>query len=140
MQKICSLIAFAAAFGFLFLFQWGFHGYYLTDQYLATASLWRPEAEMNSHFPYMLISQLGTAVFFLLVFKKHCQKGGVAAGLKFGVLMGLLFAFMAFGAYAYMPIPLKLALHWAAGGFIEALGMGLIAGACCKPCSGKACL
>lgn len=108
------------------------HGVLLKSAYEATASLWRPMAEMKFGLMYVV-----TAVFvccFVGIYTWLCAKKtfcrGVAFGALFGIAMGMS---VGFGSYTSMPIPLSLAWAWFIGTFVEALVAGAIVGAIVRP-------
>jgi hypothetical protein len=97
----------------------------LTEEYAATAHLWRPMEEMKMglfYFVYLCISFL-----LAVIFSRGYEGKGMAEGLRFGVIIGLLMAIpMAYGTYGAMPIPYSLALKWFLFGVIEYAVAGAI--------------
>jgi hypothetical protein len=111
-------IALVIGFIFVFVYEMLVHGYCLTNLYTNTQSLWRTQAEMQAFFPVSALNQL-IGVFLvgclLCLFKnKHCA-------VLLGIILGLLNGIHQFSMYAYMPIPLELALSWFVSGFFESL-------------------
>lgn len=143
------LIPVAAAAIFLMLYNWLTHGWLLMGDYAATASLWRPQAEMEEMCPLWLAYYIVLAAVVTCWFKKtkcalacatkpgekptRCpiKSGGCCFGLKLGLLIGLMMA----SSYLYMPIPVSLAVKWFFTGFFEGLGIGIILGMTCKTSS-----
>ncbi|NQY81067.1 MAG: hypothetical protein HRT47_12245 [Candidatus Caenarcaniphilales bacterium] len=121
---ITSLVVFI----FVFLFEMIFHGFMLRGLYMETASLWRPPEAMQSFFPLSSAVQILFSLFSVLFYKLLVKEYGVKSGLIFGSFLGLLFGISQFGLYAYMPIPMILAVAWFAGIFLESLIIGLIIG------------
>ena len=97
----------------------------LTEDYKATAQLWRPEGEMKVWLFYVVYA---IQTFFLsLVFSKGYEGKGVAEGARYGLYMGLLLATpMAYGSYAAMPITYSLALKWFLFGTVEYIVVGIV--------------
>ncbi|MDD2763888.1 MAG: hypothetical protein PHE83_07960 [Opitutaceae bacterium] len=96
----------------------------LSSAYQATASLWRPMAEMKIWLFYVIY--LFVAFFFTLIFSKGYEGKGVGEGLRYGFYVGMMMAVpMAYGTYASMPIPYSLALQWFLYGLIEYLLCGI---------------
>jgi len=108
------------------------HGLILRECYVATANLWRPEAEMK-----MWITWIATAIFSLLfvyIFIKGYEGKGILEGVRYGLWMGLLiYVPMAFGTYSIMPIPCSLALSWLVLGTIEVIILGIVVAWLYKP-------
>lgn len=123
-------IATIAAFIFIFIFEWIWHGMLMMGMYEATKEVWRPEDP--SLMGYIFVSQfLFAAVlsYIYTVVGKHlpCKRG-----IAFGFFAGLLMAMPNLGAYAYMPIPLTIPLLWMLSMLIECLGAGMIIAAIYK--------
>lgn len=125
--------AFIAAFLFMFLWGWLFNQVFMKDVYAQTSAqtpgLWRPQAEMMGHFPWLVIGQLILVGAFVLIFASGFADGGPLAGIKLGIMIEVL----AFGArlmmYTVQPFPGKLIAYWTLGGFIEMIVTGAIVGA-----------
>ncbi|HUL55301.1 MAG TPA: hypothetical protein VLT83_18005 [Opitutaceae bacterium] len=97
----------------------------LSSAYAATASLWRPTAEMKIWVFYLVYAFI--AFFFTLIFSKGYEGKGIAEGLRYGFYVGMLLAVpMAYGTYAAMPIPYSLALQWFLYGLVEYLICGMV--------------
>ena len=120
-------------FLFIAVYEWIFHGILLHDMYLQTASLWRSEAEMQSNFHWLVLGQLFLAVMFCFIFTKGYEDKGLAEGLRYGILIGLLFVGNNLIMYAVQPFPAKLVIIWTVGGIIEAAIAGLILAAIYRP-------
>ena len=107
------------------------HGMILSPSYAATASLWRPMAEMKMGVMYLAV--FISAFAFVMIFSQLFSKKGMAAGLKYGLWFGLSAGVsMGYGSYAVMPIPYHMALAWFLGSFIETAIGGLVLGAIIK--------
>ncbi len=97
----------------------------LSEDYMATAQLWRPQAEMKIYIFYIIY--VFVAYFLSTIFSKGYEGKGTAEGVRFGLYVGLLMAVpMAYGTYAVMPIPYSLALKWFVFGLIEYVVAGVI--------------
>ncbi len=136
-----------AIFAINFVFDWLVHGILLMDQYTATASLWRPEAEMAAMMPLCIAKHALMALVFATLFmawKKQQSFGALGScscplrkGFCFGATIGLLLGINAASAYLWQPIPQSLAIAW---GVAETVKWGLAAGIVsllCHRCSKK---
>jgi hypothetical protein len=107
------------------------HGVILKSSYAATASLWRPMAEMKMGVMY--VSVLIASVAFVLIFSQFFSKKGVGMGLKYGFCFGIATGVsMGYGSYSVMPIPYHMAFTWFLGSVIEMAIGGMIVGAIIK--------
>jgi hypothetical protein len=103
------------------------HGMILRSSYAATASLWRPMAEMKTSLMYF--SVFIAALTFVLIYSLFFSRKGISIGLKYGLLFGLSTGVsMGYGSYSVMPIPYYMAFTWCFGSVGEALVGGLIVG------------
>lgn len=127
------IFASAVVFVFIAIYEWVFHGILLHDMYTQTASLWRTEAEMQSKFHWLLLGQLFLAIMFCFIFTKGYENKGLAEGLRYGILIGLLFIGNNLIMYAVQPFPTKLVISWIVGGIVEGAIAGLILAAVYRP-------
>ncbi|MDX2074434.1 MAG: hypothetical protein SFX19_08755 [Alphaproteobacteria bacterium] len=155
--KTC-IISFIAVFAFLFGYDWLVHGHLLMADYEATASLWRPQEEMQQFFGYCIAYHAALAAVLVCFFKKFrsckcgptCQcnpeaassccpikSGGLCFGIKVGLLMGLAHA----SNYIWLAIPGDLAVKWFIAYLVQGAGAGVILGMVCKSksCSKGSC-
>jgi predicted DNA repair protein MutK len=103
------------------------HGVMLKNIYVATASMWRPEAEMKMGAMYLV--GLVAAICFVGIYACVVNPKSMGAALRFAFLFGLGVGIsMGFGTYCVMPIPLNLAIGWLLGTVAEALVGGLLVG------------
>jgi hypothetical protein len=127
------IIAFIAAFIFIVLWGWFFNGVLLKDASAEVQNLFRPREEIISLFHWIIIGQAGLALSFVMIYASGFAGGGIAAGVRLGIMLEIL----AIGArcmiYATQPFPAKLLVLISIGGFIEMIVTGLIVGAIYKP-------
>lgn len=129
---ICGIniprFALSAVVGFIFIFVTDFiiHGTILKDIYAQTPDLWRPEEDMMTYFPYMVAGQFLIAAITAFIFTRNYEGKGFQEGVRFGIMLGLLFSVMMSISYAWMPISTLLAVYWAASGLMQGLGLGII--------------
>jgi hypothetical protein len=121
------------------VFEGLFHGVFMMPYYHATADLWRPPTDMQTHFGVSLVRQIGTALIFTCLFFWLTQnmdmatKCPIKVGAKFGFKFGLAIGLCMFGAYAWLPLPdMTIPLLWLVGYTVLGVLMGVTAGACLK--------
>ena len=108
----------------------------LADLYKQTASVWRPESEIQGNMWLMWLGTLILAPLFVLIYTKgyEANKPGLGQGVRYGLIVGvLLSAPQCLGWYAVLPIPAVLALWWFAAGMVESVAAGAAAGFIYRP-------
>lgn len=115
-----------AGFIFVFIFEYMLHGNLLMGLYEQTSNLWRSPEEMEKYMPLMTLIQFLSVVVISFIFTRNYENKGIAEGARFGLLIGLLIGVGMIGSYAYMPIPMALALGWFIGTVIELTLLGVI--------------
>ena len=132
------IMAFIAAYIFLFVWGWLVNGVLLKDIYAESAHLWRSESEMRSLFHWIIIGQALIVFGFVMIYASGFAGGGVIAGIRLGLLLEIAAIGMRLGFYAVQPIPGKLIVYGSIGGLVEMIIVGAMVGAIYKPASGKA--
>ena len=128
------ILACVVVFVFVFGFEWVFHGVLLQETYAQTASLWRPESEMQQHFAWLVLGQLLLSVMFCVIYAvRHGANGGVGQGIGYGVLVALLLTSPTLISYAVQPLPISLIGSWVVGRIIQLVIAGAILGAVYRP-------
>ena len=127
------LLAFVAAYVFLFIWGWVFNGVFLKDVYAQTPNLWRSQTEMMSLFHWIIVGQALIVFSFVMIYATGFAGGGVFAGIRLGVLLEIAGIGMRLGFYAVQPIPGKVILYGSVGGLIEMIIVGAMVGAIYKP-------
>ena len=115
------------------------HHMWLGDFYRTHAGWWRPEAEMSSMMPLMLLAQMAFAALLALVYTRGYErkKEGMAQGLRFGILMGLFVAIPhSLMTYVIYPYPEPLVWSWFMGCLLKTVLAGVAIGALYKPAKG----
>ncbi|MCG3198282.1 MAG: hypothetical protein HUU16_03835 [Candidatus Omnitrophica bacterium] len=126
MKKV--LIAIVAVFVAWSVLDILIHGVMLRPSYEASASLWRPEAEMKMGLLYVVT--LICAVTFVLIYHLLISSKSLAKGIQYGLLYGIGTGIgMGYGSYAFMPMPYLMALVWFLGSVVECVVAGVIVGA-----------
>jgi hypothetical protein len=108
--------------------EWVFHSVLLSGAYQATASIWRPYADMTRLTPYGWLATLFVSFVLVYIYHKGYEGKGspIGEGLRFGLWIGLLTAVpMAVWSYVTIPMPFVLAFWW----FVIAMVNMLVAGA-----------
>jgi hypothetical protein len=131
------ILAFVAAYIFIFVWGWLLNGVLLKEIYAQTPNLWRPRAEMMSLFHWIIIGQALIVFAFIMIYASGFAAGGVLAGIRLGVLLEIAAIGMRLGFYAVQPIPGKLIFYGSMSGIIEMIIVGAIVGAIYKPVSAR---
>src|SRR5205809_7064467 len=129
------IVAFIAAYIFIFFWGWLLNGVLLKDIYTQTPNLWRSQSEMMSLFHWIIIGQVLVVFAFVMIYASGFAGGGVIAGIKLGFLLEIAAIGMRLGFYAVQPIPGRLILYGSIGGLVEMVIVGAMVGAIYKPAS-----
>jgi len=127
------ILAFVAAFIFIFFWGWLYNGVLLKDVFAEAQSLFRPREEMMSLFRWIVIGQAGLALAFVMIYASGFAGGGIAAGVRLGIMLEILAIGARCTIYATQRFPAKLLVLISLGGFIEMIITGVIVGAIYKP-------
>ena len=128
------ILAIVVAFIFIFATDFLIHAVWLGPDYKATAQLWRPEAEMNARFPWMLIAQLLAAITFVLIWAMGlAARGTIGLACAYGFLIGLAVQVTTIVTYVVSPFPADLALKWFCSGLVQSLVLGMVTFLVYKP-------
>lgn len=125
--------AFIAAFVLVFLFEFLWHGMLMKGAYMEVPGMWRPEAEINSHFPLLILGQLVIAFAFTGLYVSKVGVNSGATGAGYGIVIGILCAGGDLIRFAVEPLTTKILWMWIAGGLIEFAIIGAVIGAIYKP-------
>src|SRR6184192_3744673 len=99
------ILAFIAAYVFIFAWGWLLNGVFLKDVYAETPSLWRSQNEMMSLFHWIIIGQVLLVFAFVMIYASGFAGGGVIAGIKLGFLLEIAAIGMRLAIYEVQPIP-----------------------------------
>jgi len=127
------IVAFLAAYIFIFFWGWLLNGVLLKDVYAQTPNLWRSQSEMMSLFHWIIIGQALVVFAFVMIYASGFASGGVIAGIRLGILLEIAAIGMRMGFYAVQPFPGNLIVYGSVGGLIEMIIVGAIVGAIYKP-------
>jgi hypothetical protein len=131
------ILAFIAAYIFIFLWGWLLNGVVLKDVYAETPTLWRPQSEMMGLFHWIIIGQALVVFAFVMIYASGFAGGGVMAGIRLGVMLEIAAIGMRMAIYAVQPFPGKLIAYGSISGVIEMIIVGAIVGAIYKPATAR---
>ena len=121
------VLAIFAAFVGIFATDFLIHGFWLAIRYKETASLWRPEAEMQSHMRWLMAGQfLAAATFTVLWAKGFAATACLRCACAFGAFMGLFSQASTFITYAVQPFPEDIAIKWVISGVVRGVLIGIL--------------
>jgi hypothetical protein len=123
------VVAYLVIFGTDYLI----HEVWLKPDYEATKSIWRPEADMQSRFYWLILAQIICAVTFVIIWAKGVVVGSVGNGIGFGLLMGLFQQIWVMVNYVIIPMPSELAVKWFFSGLVQAVLIGITTALVYKP-------
>ena len=119
---ICTL----AVFVFMFFYEFGFHGFLLQADYEQLPNIMRTEADAQGLFQFLVLGLLLMSYILCLVFERGYENRGLAEGVRFGLLIGLLMSGPSLIFYAVMQFPGDLVVKWFAGGLLEMILAGMV--------------
>jgi hypothetical protein len=121
---LAIVVAFVVLWGTDFLI----HGIWMTPDYRATQSLWRPDADMKSYMGWMLGAQLLFAITFVILWAKGFAgfTTKISCAIGYGVLMGLFSGVWAIIMYVVVPMPCSIATKWFFAGIAQTILLGIV--------------
>jgi len=104
------------------------HGWLLAPDYKALASLFRPEADQASFFPFMIIAHILIGIAFTWIYLKGREaKPYLQQGVRFGAAVALLTVIpMYLIYYAVQPMPGNLVAKQIVFDTISMVIMGIV--------------
>ena len=102
------VIAFIAAFIFIFFWGWLYNGVLLKDVLAQAQSLFWPREETTGLFHWIAIGEAGLALSFVMIYASGFAGGGIAAGVRLGIMLEILAVSARCMIYATQPFPAKL--------------------------------
>jgi hypothetical protein len=124
-------IAFVVAFFFVFFFGFVWHGMLMKSAYMEIESHYRAHDAMQ--WGPLLLGHAVMAFFMTWVFASFAGGGGAGAGMRLGILIGLIFVGLYFIRFAVEPITQKILLLGSIGDVLEFAIAGALVGALYKP-------
>jgi len=129
MKRVIGAVV--AAFVVIQILDFLVHGVLLKATYEASATLWRPEAEMKMGL--MFFTSLCFVIAFVLIFHLFFKEKSVKTGTLYGAIFGLGIGIsMGYGMYAVMPMPYILAFGWCFGALLDMTVAGAVIGGILK--------
>src|SRR5947208_14285311 len=83
------ILAFIAAYVFIFAWGWLLNGVFLKDVYAETPNLWRSQSEMMSLFHWIINGQTLLVFAFVAIYASGFAGGGVISGIRPGILLDI---------------------------------------------------
>src|SRR6266498_2578698 len=123
------ILAFVAAYVFMFFWGWFLNGVLLKDVYAETPNLWRSQSEMMSLFHWIIIGQALLIFAFVAIYASGFPGGGVMAGMRVGMLLVIAALGMCMAIYPIQPFRGKLISYRSVSGLFEMIIVGAIVGA-----------
>src|SRR5437870_2967916 len=124
-----GFLAFIAAFVFIFLFGFVWHGYLMKSAYRETLALWRPEEDFQSHFWVLILGHAVIAFAFTGLYVSKVGRNSVGTGFGYGIVLGILCWGVDLIRFAVEPLTAKILWMWLAGDVISFALMGALVGA-----------
>jgi hypothetical protein len=90
-----------------------------------------------SLFHWIIIGQALLVLAFVMIYASGFAGGGVAAGVRLGILLEMAAIGMRLVLYAVQPFPGKLIVYGSVSGLVEMIIVGAIVGTIYKPASRK---
>ncbi len=101
--------------------------------YTETAALWRADSDFLNHFWLLLLGHVVMAFAFTGLYISKIGVQSAAAGMGYGVVIGIFVAGGDFIRFAVQPLTTKILWMLIAGGLIEFAILGALVGAIYKP-------
>lgn len=121
------VLAILAVFIGVFATDFVIHGVWLQGDYKATMSLWRTEAEMQSHMGWLLLGQLVAAATFVVLWAQgFAATARLRCACAYGLFMGLFGQAATLVTFAVQPLPASIAVKWFASGLVQGVLLGLL--------------
>ena len=133
------ILAIVAVFVGVFVTDYLIHEVWLKSTYEQTMNLWRPKADMQARFVWLMLGQfLAAATFATLWAKGFAGSGRIRRACLYGLCMGLFSQATTFITFAVQPFPRDLAVKWVVAGLAQGVLMGLLVSFVYNPKPGDA--
>ncbi|MGH8496229.1 MAG: hypothetical protein ACREVN_08835 [Gammaproteobacteria bacterium] len=110
------------------------HGVWLSDTYAPLyGTVFRPEPEFQGMMWVIFVTGAVTTFLFCYIFTKGYEGKGLAEGLRYGLLIGLLMSVPMLDQYVLYPLSLNLTVTWFLTGVINFMIGGAVLAAIYRP-------
>lgn len=130
-------LAIVAGFVFIFASDFLIHAIWLAPDYKATAELWRPDAEMQQRFAWMILGQLLAATAVAVIWTMGFAGRSIGTGATVGLFMGIAMQVWAIALFVVAPLPAAIAGKWFLSGLLQATLLGILVAAIYKPTAAR---
>src|SRR5438105_15959070 len=105
----------------------------MKPMYMTTASLWRAEADFNSHFPILILGHAVVAFAFTGLYVSKVGINSVGTGLGYGIILGILACGINIIRFPVEPLTTNILLMWFADELVCVAIMDSLVSAFNKP-------
>ena len=103
------------------------HGFWMAPVYKATMSLWRPEAEMQARFGWLLAGQFLAAAMFVMIWARgFADRACLRCAVMYGLCMGAFSQSYTLISYAVSPFTIEIVWKWFVSGVLQGAVVGLV--------------
>ena len=113
------VLAFVAAFIFIFCWGWLYNGVLMRDAHAEVMNLFRPREETMGLFYWIVLGQAVIALTFVPIYASGFAGDGIGSGIRLGIMLELLAIGARILIYAVQPFSAKLIMLWSAGGLMR---------------------
>jgi len=133
MKKL--IVAIVAGFVVQMLGLFLIHSVLLKQDYMDTASNWRPLEAMNSRVWAMLLAVLIYVIGAVLIYVRGVEsKPWIGQGVRFGILLAMVaVVYGSLSGWVILPIPHMLVVKWIVFESLLSIVFGLLVAAICQP-------
>ena len=121
------ILAIIVAAVFVFITDSLIHGMWMKNDYGATASLWRTEAEMTARMGWMMGGQFLAALTFVVLWARgFAEKACLRCAVMYGLFMGLFSQVHTLITYVVTPVPPEIPVKWFFTGIAQSVLLGIV--------------
>jgi hypothetical protein len=124
-------IAFVVAFVFIFFFGFVWHGILMKPAYMEIESHYRAHDDMI--WPSLILGHAVMAFFLTWIYASFAGASGAGAGMRLGILIGLVCVGVHFIRFAVEPLTTKILILGGVGDVLEFAIAGALVGAMYRP-------
>jgi hypothetical protein len=121
------VLASLAAFVFIYLAEFVFHGLIMSSSYDQYLEFLRPASDQSAYMPIMAVGFLVLAFGFCFIFVQGYEGRGIWEGLRFGFYVGVAFGVSGYLInFAVFPWPTSWLIIWSIGGMVIMMLAGVV--------------